>query len=56
MERFLDRLNINTQYQRIGEYRKKLEDKINEEIKSTSTISDENSSKFIVIVLVIFFI
>ena len=30
MERFLDRLNINTQYQRIGEYRKKLEDKIND--------------------------
>ena len=56
MERFLDRLNINTQYQRIGEYRKKLEDKINEEIKSTSTISDENSRKTIAMGLAIRFI
>ena len=56
MERFLDRLNIKTQYQRIGEYRKELEDKINEEIKSTSTISDENSRKTIAMGLAIRFI
>ena len=56
MKNFIDVLDINTQYQRIGEYRKKLEDKINEEIKSTSTISDENSRKTIAMGLAIRFI
>lgn len=56
MERFLDKLDINIQYQRIGEYRKKLEDKIDEEIKDTSTILDENSRKTIAMGLAIRFI
>lgn len=56
IKNFIDVLDINTQYQRIGEYRKKLEDKINEEIKSTSTISDENSRKTIAMGLAIRFI
>lgn len=56
MKKFIDVLAINKKYQRIGEYRKELEDKINEEIKSTSTISDENSRKTIAMGLAIRFI